>query len=277
MAIFYTLSFFATIGATFLGSIISLLAKKFPKGIIIFLQNFSTGALLAFLFLELFSESISSFVSFLDGNEIYGALSSLSIILGSGLLFYLLHILVDKLSNHHHEDEHGCTDHMHAEELLERSKERSLFISALVFFIAIFTHNIPEGFSLGLSFADVNHLENGYIMSLILFIHNIIIAYAMSSSLKDSKLKNVYIVLLTLLSSLPAYVFAIVGYHLGDLLFSNLLAKAILLAISAGSLMFILAKELLPPLFTTYKSKLTPIYLLLGVCVFACLLFIHVH
>ena len=146
-----------------------------------------------------------------------------------------------------------------------------------LFFIAIFTHNIPEGFSLGLSVADVHHLENGYIMSLILFIHNIIIAFAMSSSLKDSKLKNDYIVLLTLLSSLPAYVFAIVGYHLGDLLFSNLLAKAILLAISAGSLMFILAKELLPPLFTTYKSKLTPIYLLLGVCVFACLLFIHVH
>lgn len=276
MAYFYPLSILATIVATALGAFIATLNKKMPRGIMVFLQNFSTGALVAFLFLELYLESINSFSSFYSDESI-GALVALSIILGTGIFFYILHILIDKISHHHHhEDEVGCEDHAHVDMLIHR-EHKSLFVSTLVFFIAIFTHNIPEGFSLGLSFSDASNLMNGYLLSSILFLHNVIIAYAMASSLKNENVKNRNIFLITLSSAIPAFVFAIVGFYLGDVLTSNIIAQGVLVAISAGSLSFILVKELLPPLFTTYKSKLTPLYFLLGVAIFACLLFLHVH
>lgn len=267
-------SFIATFVATILGSLFSLTLKKINKEILSILSNVSLGAIIALLFLELIPESFESF-NFVN-NDILKILFPILIIFGFALLFYILHELIHHLSHHHdkdHDDSSSCIDHAHSKEILNSS--RSTFINSLIFLCAIFVHNIPEGLSLGISFVSGNNSFpiNGTIMSLVLFIHNLVIGFSLMNSFLSSKKDNKTSFLLTLLSALPSYVLAIVGYFLslGD--FSSLF-NGILLSLSSGSLLYVLFIELIPQAFYQYKSKYNFIYLLIGISLFSFIIFV---
>ncbi len=262
----FIFTFIGTILGTLIGGLLGLYSQKLPKKLLSFLQNFSLGAIISFIFLELFNHAFEHSINYFDNNSLLGISISLLIILISGVLFFILHELVHLFSHHHHDDKDDdkpCHDHAHSLELVNENK--SLLITCFIYLGAVFVHNIPEGLSLGFSFINLDNSFpiEGVIVSLVLFIHNLIIGFSMCSSFLHANKSKKYSLLMTLTSSLPAFILAIVGYFISTISINDLFI-AILMSISCGSLLYVLFIELLPQTFLEYKDRYSFIYIILG-------------
>lgn len=280
MIYLFIFSFIATILITFLGALLGNYSKKFPKWILSILHSFSLGVMLVLLFLELFPESYEGFVEKLGNNTLYSVLLSLGIATATFLIFFVLHHILDKIIDkfhgHHHDhkdenklNEEVCDDHLHANELLENKVS---LLSSFIYLLAIFIHNIPEGFTLGTFFNVEGFPIEGFLISISLLFHNFIIGYSMGTSFANSNKSKKYSLFFSTLSALPAFIFAIVGYFLSINL--DPVFVSTIFAISFGSLFYVIFKELLPQAFLKYHSNLTPLYILLGFALGAILIFI---
>lgn len=277
MIYMFILSAFGTIGATFLGAIFSKFVSNKRKEVFNFFQNFSVGGIIALLFFELIIEAVVHFQSGISDNSL-GALYTLLIIGGVGLIFFLMHEGLHKLSHHHEHDKNDdedCVDHAHSTEVFNNN---SILLASFIFLLAISIHNIPEGLSLGINFnsPDSTIPYQGIIMSVILLIHNFLIGFTMCNSFLHSNKSFKFSLLLTTLSALPAYVFAICGYFISTISINEVFLGTIF-AISSGSLLYVLFIELLPQVFKEYKSKFTFLYILLGIVVCGILVFSFSH
>ena len=277
MIYMFILSAFGTIGATFLGAIFSKFVSNKRKEVFNFFQNFSVGGIIALLFFELIIEAVEHFQSGISDN-LLGALYTLLIIGGVGLIFFLMHEGLHKLSHHHEHDKNDdedCVDHAHSTEVFNNN---SILLASFIFLLAISIHNIPEGLSLGINFNSPGSTipYQGIIMSVILLIHNFLIGFTMCNSFLHSNKSFKFSLLLTTLSALPAYVFAICGYFISTISLNEVFLGTIF-AISSGSLLYVLFIELLPQVFKEYKSKFTFLYILLGIVICGILLFSFSH
>lgn len=277
MIYMFILSAFGTIGATFLGAIFSKFVSNKRKEVFNFFQNFSVGGIIALLFFELIIEAVEHFQSGISDN-LLGALYTLLIIGGVGLIFFLMHEGLHKLSHHHEHDKNDdedCVDHAHSTEVFNNN---SILLASFIFLLAISIHNIPEGLSLGINFNSPGSTipYQGIIMSVILLIHNFLIGFTMCNSFLHSNKSFKFSLLLTTLSALPAYVFAICGYFISTISLNEVFLGTIF-AISSGSLLYVLFIELLPQVFKEYKSKFTFLYILLGIVICGILVFSFSH
>ena len=277
MIYMFILSAFGTIGATFLGAIFSKFVSNKRKEVFNFFQNFSVGGIIALLFFELIIEAVEHFQSGISDN-LLGALYTLLIIGGVGLIFFLMHEGLHKLSHHHEHDKNDdedCVDHAHSTEVFNNN---SILLASFIFLLAISIHNIPEGLSLGINFNSPGSTipYQGIIMSVILLIHNFLIGFTMCNSFLHSNKSFKFSLLLTTLSALPAYVFAICGYFISTISLKEEFLGTIF-AISSGSLLYVLFIELLPQVFKEYKSKFTFLYILLGIVICGILVFSFSH
>ena len=277
MIYMFILSAFGTIGATFLGAIFSKFVSNKRKEVFNFFQNFSVGGIIALLFFELIIEAVEHFQSGISDN-LLGALYTLLIIGGVGLIFFLMHEGLHKLSHHHEHDKNDdedCVDHAHSTEVFNNN---SILLASFIFLLAISIHNIPEGLSLGINFnsPDSTIPYQGIIMSVILLIHNFLIGFTMCNSFLHSNKSFKFSLLLTTLSALPAYVFAICGYFISTISINEVFLGTIF-AVSSGSLLYVLFIELLPQVFKEYKSKFTFLYILLGIIICGILVFSFSH
>lgn len=277
MIYMFILSAFGTIGATFLGAIFSKFFSNKRKEVFNFFQNFSVGGIIALLFFELIIEAVEHFQSGISDN-LLGALYTLLIIGGVGLIFFLMHEGLHKLSHHHEHDKNDdedCVDHAHSTEVFNNN---SILLASFIFLLAISIHNIPEGLSLGINFnsPDSTIPYQGIIMSVILLIHNFLIGFTMCNSFLHSNKSFKFSLLLTTLSALPAYVFAICGYFISTISINEVFLGTIF-AVSSGSLLYVLFIELLPQVFKEYKSKFTFLYILLGIIICGILVFSFSH
>lgn len=277
MIYMFILSAFGTIGATFLGAIFSKFVSNKRKEVFNFFQNFSVGGIIALLFFELIIEAVEHFQSGISDNSL-GALYTLLIIGGVGLIFFLMHEGLHKLSHHHEHDKNDdedCVDHAHSTEVFNNN---SILLASFIFLLAISIHNIPEGLSLGINFNSPGSTipYQGIIMSVILLIHNFLIGFTMCNSFLHSNKSFKFSLLLTTLSALPAYVFAICGYFISTISLNEVFLGTIF-AISSGSLLYVLFIELLPQVFKEYKSKFTFLYILLGIVICGILVFSFSH
>ena len=258
---------FGTVLATFLGALLASFSLKLSHKVLCGLQNFAIGGIFALIFIELIPEAIEGFNSVNSGtNKILNAFYVILIIVACGLLFFFLHELTHRLSHHHDHDKNDaevCEDHGHTVEIF--SSKNTTLVSALIFLSAISVHNIPEGLSFGVMFTNVNSSSIsvvGITMACILFLHNLLIGFAMYHSFKNANKGNVFSISMTTLSSLPALIFAFIGFFLNYTLEG--IATPIIFAISSGSLLYVLFIELLPNTYYEYKSKYSFVYILLG-------------
>lgn len=277
MIYMFILSAVGTIGATFLGAIFSRFVSNKRKEVFNFFQNFSVGGIIALLFFELIIEAIGHFQNGVSNNSL-GALYTLLIVGGVGLIFFLMHEGLHKLSHHHEHvknDDEDCIDHAHSTEVFNNN---SILLASFIFLLAISIHNIPEGLSLGINFnsPDSTIPYQGIIMSVILLIHNFLIGFTMCNSFLHSNKSFKFSLLLTTLSALPAYVFAICGYSISTISINEVFLGTIF-AISSGSLLYVLFIELLPQVFKEYKSKFTFLYILLAIVICGILVFSFSH
>ena len=80
--------------------------------------------------------------------------------------------------------------------------------------------------------------------------------------------------LLTLISSLPAYILSIIGFFISNINLGEMF-KCIILSFSFGSLFYVLVIELLPQIIKQYKTKYSFLYILIGILLSSVFIFME--
>lgn len=261
---------------TILGSIIAILVKKENAKITSFFLAFASGSMLSICFIDLFPELIE-----MSQAKHFHFVWIILIIFAFFTVILLLHTLFDHCSHHRHDHEchvdEGhlvCHDRAHAylfiENIEEQHNKRNLLHAGLVLFLAMCIHNFPEGISLGVTFALEKANATKYAFAILIGLHNIIVGISMAMPFLQAKMKKKFVILISLISSLPLLIGAICGYAFGNI---NLIALIIMLSFAVGAILYVVFTELLPQAYYLTKSKFISLFLILGVLVGALILF----
>lgn len=150
-------------------------------------------------------------------------------------------------------DELIHADHFN-EHIRNNDSRLSLVIAGVVMACAIALHNIPEGMTIGASFAvsDDLLLGSGMIMAVLIGLHNIPEGMAVAVPLISGGMPKVRAVLITASCGIPTLLGAWLGLWLGDI---GPLGLALSLGFASGAMAYVVYGEILPEAYLIYKSK----------------------
>ena len=131
--------------------------------------------------------------------------------------------------------------------------------TGIVLGISIAVHNIPEGLALGSTLVGVS--DFGFVLTMAMLIHNIPEGISMSIPLGMNKVKPWQILLFSFLVGLPTGVGAYVGAYLGTI--SDTLI-ALCLAVAGGTMLYIVADQIIPTGKTLHKGRVSSIAVVFG-------------
>ena len=257
----------AGMGGTGLGGIIGALFKKDSVRTVSLLLSFAGGVMTSIVCFDLIVNAISTGVS------IY--ITSLGIIFGV-LMVYLLNLLIDRTTNKevtHIDKNHPSTaddldEIIHSNHLSEHLKKHdtklSLFVAGVIMACAIALHNLPEGMTIGASFASHKGVLEGsaLVLAILIGLHNIPEGMAISVPLINGGVRRREAILITTLSGMPTILGALAGYFLGDM---GALGLALSLSFASGAMLYVIFGELIPQSILMYKSKLPAFFVILGI------------
>ena len=131
---------------------------------------------------------------------------------------------------------------------------------------AIALHNLPEGMTIGASFANTNGVMQGsaLVLAVLIGLHNIPEGMAIAVPLINGGVRRRMAILVTALAGAPTIVGAILGYWIGDL---GPLGLALSLSFASGAMLYVVFGEILPQSILMYRSKLPAFFVIIGMLV----------
>ncbi len=259
----------AGVGGTGLGGIIGALFKKDSKKTVSLLLSFAGGVMTAIVCFDLIVSAINTKTNIF--------IVSLGICVGV-LVVYLLNFIIDRSTNH--EVHHISHDHpqtaddldeiIHSNHLSAHIEKKdttfSLFVAGLIMACAIALHNVPEGMTIGASFANMGGALEGsaLVLAILIGLHNIPEGMAISVPLINGGISKRRAVLLTALSGAPTIIGAILGFLIGDI---GSLGLALSLSFASGAMLYVTFGEILPQSILMYRSKLPAFFVIIGILV----------
>lgn len=257
----------AGIGGTGLGGIIGGLFKKDSVRTTSLLLSFAGGVMTAIVCFDLIQNAIQT-----DTNII---IICLGIALGVGIV-YLLNLFIDNTTNtevrhitkKHPQTADNLDEIIHSNHLsvhLKRHDNRIKLLGAgIIMACAIALHNLPEGMTIGASFATTKDLMKGsaLVLAILIGLHNIPEGMAIAVPLINGGVKRRIAILATALSGLPTVIGGLLGYWLGDI---GKLGLALSLSFASGAMLYVVFGEILPQSFLMHKSKSPAFTFILGI------------
>lgn len=251
---------------TGVGGLIGAILQKDSNRIVSLLLSFAGGIMLAVVCFDLVVEAIETNAGI---GVVIGA-----IIMGVTVI-YLLNYIIDKNTNHEvpHIDENHPKTADDLDELIHsdhysvhharKDNKTSLFIAGLVMASAIALHNVPEGMTIGASYASNNGVmgSSALILAIVIGLHNIPEGMAVSVPLISGGMGKVKAVLLTALSGVPTILGALLGYIIGDM---GMFGLAISLGFASGAMLYVVFGEIFPQSILMYHSKLPAFAAIVG-------------
>ena len=243
---------------TGLGGLIGALLQKNSNRVVSLLLSFAGGVMLSVVCFDLITEAIETQVGL---GVVIGAVAA------GVIVIYLLNYLIDRKTNPeiphidaNHPKTHDDLDELiHADHLELHSHQKdgkfSLFVAGLVMACAIALHNVPEGMTIGASYASNGGVMGRAALTLAVLIglHNIPEGMAVSVPLISGGMKKPKAVLMTALSGAPTVIGALLGYLLGDI---GVVGLALSLGFASGAMLYVVFGEILPQAILMYHSKL---------------------
>jgi len=258
----------AGVVGTGLGGLIGALLQKDSNRTVSLLLSFAGGVMLSVVCFDLITEAI-------DTNVGVGIVAG-SVIAGV-LVIYILNNLIDRYTNpevphidanhpktHDDLDELIHSDHFH-QHCVRKDGKFSLFIAGVVMACAIALHNVPEGMTIGASYASSDALtSSALVLAVLIGLHNIPEGMAVSVPLISGGMKKGKAVLITALSGLPTVVGALLGFWIGEI---GPMGLAISLGFASGAMLYVVFGEILPQAILMYHSKLPAFSAIFGILV----------
>ncbi len=254
---------------TGMGGIIGGLFKKDSTKTVSLLLSFAGGVMLSIVCFDLLISAINTKTNIV--------IIIAGVLMGIALVF-LLNYIIDKRTNS--EVPHIDADHPHtADDLNElihsdhleahrRNKDSraSLFIAGAVMACAIALHNVPEGMTIGASFANSKSLFTGsaLVLAVLIGLHNIPEGMAVAVPLISGGMSRGRAIVVTALSGAPTIIGALLGFWLGDI---GPLGLALSLCFASGAMLYVVFGEILPQAILMYRSKSPAFSVIVGMMV----------
>ena len=254
---------------TGLGGLIGALLQKDSAKAVSLLLSFAGGVMLSVVCFDLVTEAIETQV----GVEIV----VIAIALGVAVTFILNHIIDQKTNPEvpHIDENHPKTaDHLdeliHSDHLEQHYAKKDgklgLFVAGIVMACAIALHNIPEGMTIGASYAGDGGVMGKAALTLAILIglHNIPEGMAGSVPLISGGMKRWRAVLITASTGIPTIVGALLGYALGEI---GPMGLTMSLGFASGAMLYVVFGEILPQSILMYHSKMPAFSTIVGILV----------
>lgn len=259
-------------GGTGLGGLIGALFKSESNRTISLLLAFAGGVMTAMVCFDLLAEAEEA------ANQVveHGVLLVIfAVALGVAVVYLLNHLIdrktraeVSHTADAAHPDTHDDIDELvHADHLNMHKRHNdsrlSLFVAGVVMACAIALHNIPEGMTIGASFAVSSDLMwgTGMIMAVLIGLHNIPEGMAVAVPLISGGTSRVKATLLTAACGLPTVLGAWLGFWLGDI---GPLGLTLSLGFASGAMLYVVFGEIMPESYLIYRSKLPAFAVMIG-------------
>lgn len=259
-------------GGTGLGGLIGALFKSESNRTISLLLAFAGGVMTAMVCFDLLAEAEEAASQIAEHGVV---LVIFAVALGVAVVYLLNHLIdrktrkeVSHTADEHHPETHDDIDELvHADHLNMHKRHNdsrlSLFVAGIVMACAIALHNIPEGMTIGASFAVSDNLMwgTGMIMAVLIGLHNIPEGMAVAVPLISGGTGRVKATLLTAACGLPTVLGAWLGFWLGDI---GPLGLTMSLGFASGAMLYVVFGEIMPESYLIYRSKLPAFAVMVG-------------
>jgi len=260
-------TFIAGVIGTGLGGLIGAMLQKDSNRTVSLLLSFAGGVMLSVVCFDLITEAIETNVGL--------PIVILSVALGVAII-YVLNYLIDRKTNP--EVPHISPDHprtaddldelIHSDHLeqhyVNKDNKFALFVAGMVMACAIALHNVPEGMTIGASYASNNGVMGNaaLVLAILIGLHNIPEGMAVSVPLISGGMPKWKAVVMTASSGIPTILGAFLGYLIGDI---GAVGLALSLGFASGAMLYVVFGEILPQAILMYHSKLPAFFAIIGI------------
>ena len=260
----------AGVAGTGIGGLIGAMLQKDSNRTVSLLLSFAGGVMLSVVCCDLILEAVGTNV---------GIASVIGAIAFGVATTFLLNYLIDRKTNPevpHIDENHPKTaddldELIHSNHLEQHYADREnnkfgLFVAGVVMACAIALHNVPEGMTIGASYASNDGVMGSaaLILAVLIGLHNIPEGMAVSVPLISGGMKRWKAVLMTASSGIPTILGALLGYVLGEI---GALGLCISLGFASGAMLYVVFGEILPQAILMYHSKLPAFSTIFGILV----------
>ena len=266
MTLFLT-TFIAGVVGTGLGGLVGALLQKDSNRTVSLLLSFAGGVMLAVVCFDLVVEAIETQVG------VFTVIASVAI---GVAVIYFLNWLIDRKTNPevphidaNHPRTHDDLDELiHADHYQQHRKYKdskiALFVAGMVMACAIALHNVPEGMTIGASYASSEGVMGraALVLAVLIGLHNIPEGMAVSVPLISGGMEKRKAVCITAASGFPTVLGALLGYWLGEI---GPLGLCLSLGFARGAMLYVVFGEILPQAIIMYRSKLPAFSAIAGI------------
>ena len=192
------------------------------------------------------------------------------------MITYLLNYLIDRKTNpeiphidaNHPRTADDLDELIHSDHLeyhrAESDNKLGLFVAGIVMASAIALHNVPEGMTIGASYASNNGVMGSaaLVLAILIGLHNIPEGMAVSVPLISGGMNKWKAVLITASSGVPTILGALLGYWLGEI---GPMGLTLSLGFASGAMLYVVFGEILPQAILMYHSKLPAFSAIVGI------------
>jgi len=259
----------AGVAGTGLGGLVGAMLQKDSNRTVSLLLSFAGGVMLGVVCFDLIIEAIETNV---------GVATVIGAVAFGVAVIFLLNYWIDQHTNPEvpHIDENHPKTADDLDELIHSDHYRmhharndnklALFIAGVVMASAIALHNLPEGMTIGASYASNDGVlgSSALVLAVLIGLHNIPEGMAVSVPLISGGMGKGKAVLLTALSGVPTIIGALLGFAIGDI---GMLGLALSLGFASGAMLYVVFGEILPQAILMYHSKLPAFFTIFGILV----------
>ena len=259
----------AGVGGTGLGGLIGAMLQKDSKRTVSLLLSFAGGVMLSVVCFDLVTEAIETQMGI--------GMVVVAIAVGVAITFFL-NYLIDRKTNPevpHIDENHPKTaddldELIHSDHLEQhyarKDSKLGLFVAGVVMACAIALHNVPEGMTIGASYASNDGVMGSaaLVLAVLIGLHNIPEGMAVSVPLISGGMPKWKSVLITAATGIPTILGSLLGYVLGEI---GPMGLTWSLGFASGAMLYVVFGEILPQSYLMYHSKLPAFSAIAGILV----------
>ena len=265
----------AGVAGTGLGGVIGAMLQKDSKRAVSLLLSFAGGVMLSVVCFDLVTEAIETQMGLwvVVGAIVFGV-----------AVTYFLNFLIDRKTNpevphidaNHPKTADDLDELIHSDHLEQhyarKDSKLGLFVAGVVMACAIALHNVPEGMTIGASYASDDGVlgSAALVLAVLIGLHNIPEGMAVSVPLISGGMSRWKAILITAATGIPTVLGALLGYWLGDF---GPLGLALRLGFASGAMLYVVFGEILPQSILMYHSKLPAFSAIAGILVGVLIIF----
>ena len=259
----------AGVVGTGFGGLLGALLQRDSNRTVSLLLSFAAGIMLGVVCFDLIPEAVETNA---------GLMMVIAAVASGVIVIYILNYLIDRSTNPevpHIDEQHPKTaddldelihsDHFEVH-YAKKENKLSLFVAGMVMASAIALHNVPEGMTIGASYASNGGAMGSaaIVLAVLIGLHNIPEGMAVSVPLISGGMGKGKAVLITAATGIPTMLGALLGFWIGEI---GPMGLAFSLGFASGAMLYVVFGEILPQSILMYHSKLPAFSAIAGLLV----------